>query len=338
MQMNANSNQTQKSTLNFNLTWHKVDYTTSSLLKKLSEEHASHHLLKKAALTILRELLSFMRPSGHCWPSAQTLASRTEYSRVSVLRALRLLIALGYIQRQMRRANTPMYTINIDKILNGGVPVVKKPYIPEFKPFQAQVKPDQKNINEAESQAEASLSASRGIIPTPKENIEQNTKKKGVVKPSQNDAVETYNKMAKTNNLPFIFRLDQKRKAALRRILDEYGESGWLALLTKISESNFLKGENLRGWRITFDWLVKDGNANKIIEGNYANSSKQKSSNGHNPSLRRCDDDRPTPKPPKDDWRETLVKAGMNKPVEDSRSSAARIKYIQEAAKRMTTL
>ena len=43
---------------------------------------------------------------------------------------------------------------------------------------------------------------------------------------------------------------------------------------------------------------------------------------------------------PKDDWREILVQEDMNKPVEDSRSSAAKskCKCIQEAANRLMTL
>lgn len=34
--------------------------------------------------------------------------------------------------------------------------------------------------------------------------------------------------------------------------------------------SNFLKGQNNRNWSATFDWLIKDANMAKVLDGNYA--------------------------------------------------------------------
>ena len=36
-----------------------------------------------------------------------------------------------------------------------------------------------------------------------------------------------------------------------------------------IEKSSFLKGQNDRGWVITFDWFVKPNNFIKVLEGNY---------------------------------------------------------------------
>ena len=34
--------------------------------------------------------------------------------------------------------------------------------------------------------------------------------------------------------------------------------------------SSFLKGQNARNWTADFDWLIKDANMAKVLDGNYA--------------------------------------------------------------------
>ena len=38
--------------------------------------------------------------------------------------------------------------------------------------------------------------------------------------------------------------------------------------------SSFLKGED-GGWKASFDWLIKEANMLKVLEGNYADKGKQ---------------------------------------------------------------
>lgn len=50
---------------------------------------------------------------------------------------------------------------------------------------------------------------------------------------------------------------------------------GFGAYFDKISRSDFLMGRRSeRGWRATFDWIVKSGNYLKIFEGNYENGRR----------------------------------------------------------------
>lgn len=37
-------------------------------------------------------------------------------------------------------------------------------------------------------------------------------------------------------------------------------------------ESSFLNGKNNRNWSANFDWLIKDANMAKVLDGNYADS------------------------------------------------------------------
>ena len=54
------------------------------------------------------------------------------------------------------------------------------------------------------------------------------------------------------------------------------GGMGWgdakKTLFEKMQNSSFLKGDNRRGWKATFDWLISNGeNWRKVLEGNYDN-------------------------------------------------------------------
>ena len=50
-------------------------------------------------------------------------------------------------------------------------------------------------------------------------------------------------------------------------------------------ESDFLKGKNNRDWSADFDWLMKDANLAKVLDGNYRNNKTSKIE--INPEFRR---------------------------------------------------
>ena len=50
-----------------------------------------------------------------------------------------------------------------------------------------------------------------------------------------------------------------------------------LTLFKKAEASDFLKGKNGRDWQATFDWLIKDNNMAKVLEGNYDNKCNKTS-------------------------------------------------------------
>lgn len=56
-------------------------------------------------------------------------------------------------------------------------------------------------------------------------------------------------------------------------------------IFNKANRSNFLCGDNERGWRADFDWVMKPGNIAKVYEGNYNNSSQGK------PQQTKCSDE-----------------------------------------------
>ncbi|MDU5103510.1 MAG: helix-turn-helix domain-containing protein [Clostridium butyricum] len=49
----------------------------------------------------------------------------------------------------------------------------------------------------------------------------------------------------------------------------QYGQDNILKAIANIAKSQFLKGQNKRGWVITFDWFIAPNNFLKVLEGNY---------------------------------------------------------------------
>lgn len=59
----------------------------------------------------------------------------------------------------------------------------------------------------------------------------------------------------------------------LTKRIKEHGEDAVFKAIDNIRHSSFLRGQNDRGWTITFDWFVKPSNFVKVLEGNYADKT-----------------------------------------------------------------
>lgn len=71
-------------------------------------------------------------------------------------------------------------------------------------------------------------------------------------------------------------KLRTKSAARMKTIAARLRTSGMDAIkevFTKAEASDFLKGNNKNGWKASFDWIIKESNFNKILEGNYDNRS-----------------------------------------------------------------
>lgn len=64
--------------------------------------------------------------------------------------------------------------------------------------------------------------------------------------------------------------LNSKNQGGETRFTDKQGGIRWFkAFFGHIARSNFLIGENDRGWKANFDWILKPANFIKIVEGGY---------------------------------------------------------------------
>jgi hypothetical protein len=72
-----------------------------------------------------------------------------------------------------------------------------------------------------------------------------------------------------------VYPISEKRKASIRARIREHGRDTFTEMIRRAAGSNFLKGENAKQWKATFDWMIKPNNFQKIIEGNYDNKNQQ---------------------------------------------------------------
>lgn len=72
-------------------------------------------------------------------------------------------------------------------------------------------------------------------------------------------------------SLPAVKSLSEARKKAIRARLNSYSIEDIHEAFRKAENSDFLKGKNNRNWQANFDWIIKDANMAKILDGNYDN-------------------------------------------------------------------
>jgi len=70
------------------------------------------------------------------------------------------------------------------------------------------------------------------------------------------------------------YPLGEKRKDSIRARVREYGKESLFEAIKKAYESDFLKGDNQRGFKATLDWIINQSNFDKILSGNYDNRLK----------------------------------------------------------------
>lgn len=71
-------------------------------------------------------------------------------------------------------------------------------------------------------------------------------------------------------HLPRCYLISESRKRAIRERFREGKQlEDFKTLFKKVETSHFLRGENASDWQASFDWLLKEANMVKVLEGNY---------------------------------------------------------------------
>lgn len=76
-------------------------------------------------------------------------------------------------------------------------------------------------------------------------------------------------------SFPAVRSLSDARKKAIKARLNTYTLEDFRQCFENAEASSFLKGANNRNWTATFDWLIKDANMAKVLEGNYADKASR---------------------------------------------------------------
>lgn len=99
---------------------------------------------------------------------------------------------------------------------------------------------------------------------------------------------ELYNEICGDELLSIRTMSDRRRKHLRARWNEEGNLDIFEYLFKKTIESDFLTGDNDRGWKADFDWLIKnETNFNKVLEGRYENNGKKGKQNEQDDRLAR---------------------------------------------------
>jgi hypothetical protein len=81
--------------------------------------------------------------------------------------------------------------------------------------------------------------------------------------------MEAYNGLADRLGLPKAEKMTKTRRRQTEARIRENPLENWHRALDAIERSGFLRGENDRGWRADFDFLIQPKTFTKLIEGAY---------------------------------------------------------------------
>jgi hypothetical protein len=82
-----------------------------------------------------------------------------------------------------------------------------------------------------------------------------------------------WNKVAERCGLAKPRRLDPNRMRKLKARIREHPLEDWFEVFDAIERTPWMHGDNDRGWRINFDFILEPSKFNKLLEGTYERSN-----------------------------------------------------------------
>ena len=125
-----------------------------------------------------------------------------------------------------------------------------------------------------ETVVDSTVDSTRYLVDDAEEDIEEE-KELDIDKEKRVDCqqiADLYNSIC--TSFPKLRSLSDARRKAIKARLNTYSIEDFQTVFENAENSSFLKGSNDRNWTATFDWLIKDTNMVKVLEGNYADKGK----------------------------------------------------------------
>lgn len=133
---------------------------------------------------------------------------------------------------------------------------------------QARWRAKQKALPPAvDSTVDSTVDGERISVDDAEEDIEEREEEKERDKIDYKGIVAAFNSICVS--FPSVKALSDARKKAIKARLNTYSLDDFKTLFEKAEASSFLKGKNSSNWSATFDWLIKDSNMAKVLDGNY---------------------------------------------------------------------
>lgn len=94
------------------------------------------------------------------------------------------------------------------------------------------------------------------------------------------EIVDLYHKIC--TSYPKVTVVSDSSKRDLKTLMKRFSLEQIKTVFKIAEKSEFLKGINNRGWKASFDWLIRENNFVKVLNGNYNNRQKKDNSDGFN--------------------------------------------------------
>lgn len=99
--------------------------------------------------------------------------------------------------------------------------------------------------------------------------LKENTISMSTPKIDYEQVVNQFNKVCKS--FPTVTKISDRRKKAIKARLNTYTIDELFRAFELAEQSDFLKGKSNSDWSADFDWIIKDTNLAKILDGKYNN-------------------------------------------------------------------
>jgi hypothetical protein len=126
------------------------------------------------------------------------------------------------------------------------------------------------NISEQSKVKESKVKESKGKYIKQKSRDVPSEHAKTFLPERVREIVDLFNGTCKS--LTAVSHLTIQRAERVSALLDEYSIEDFATAFRKVELSTFLTGKDTK-WKASFDWLIKDGNMAKVLEGQYDNRS-----------------------------------------------------------------
>lgn len=181
----------------------------------------------------------------------RTLELKTGLSKPAILRARNVLKQYKYIDFETKNNKAAVYKINSLQYLTDTAS-------------------DTATNTASDTASDTAANTANGTINKPNKTKPNQTKNKTPIIP-YGEIVEYFNGLS----FPKVKELSEARKKNVRSFLKTHTIDDLYLLFETADSSKFLTGGNDKGWKANFDWILKPGNAVKILEGNYGDSEKK---------------------------------------------------------------
>lgn len=229
------------------------------------------NMARKAVMVLFADKAS--DDGSGIWASKQRMADEIGASKQTVIATIKTLIDDGLLsecgQRKNSNGYTVEYTINVRTLR--ALPLVKSHQEDQSENLTGQAASPVKEFD----------LTSQAALPDQSENLTQtplNPPKppKGKVVASADapltvsELVEDWNDLAAETGLSKVKVMsDARRKRAAARIKKFPDLTLWQQAFANIRGSPFLLGDNDKGWKADFDFLLQDKSFSRLIEGTY---------------------------------------------------------------------